>query len=187
MSLPTASPLPDDPGTADYIDTLSLTGCISVPEVFRLNRKVVCYKHSLPFHNFRRLVLYAIFFWVLEAFCRSAWNGFVAIAVAMWKRRYKMLQYTYWVRNIRHLGSRAPNFLSHEVMHWNGRGWYCTRLSHASAGLTVYNKGHGRTWCRYAPCFRKGWDIIIDIQASTNLELSTERRKIKSIFLTAYW
>ena len=105
----------------------SMIGCISVLEVFRLNRKVVCYRHSLPLHDFRRLVLHAIFFWVLAAFCRSAWNGVVAIAVAMWKRRSKMLQYTYRVRNSRHLGSRAPNFLSHEIMHRNGRAFSTTR------------------------------------------------------------
>ena len=29
-------------GTVDYMDALSLIGCISVLEVFRLNRKVVC-------------------------------------------------------------------------------------------------------------------------------------------------
>ena len=48
-------------GTVDDIDALSLIGCISVLEVFRLNRKVVCYRHSLPLHDFRRLDLHAIF------------------------------------------------------------------------------------------------------------------------------
>ena len=48
-------------GTVDDIDALSLIGCISVLEFFRLNRKVVCYRHSLPLHDFRRLVLHAIF------------------------------------------------------------------------------------------------------------------------------
>ena len=39
-------------GTLDDIDALSLIGCFSVPEVFRLNRKVVCYRHSLLLHDF---------------------------------------------------------------------------------------------------------------------------------------
>ena len=47
-------------GTVDDIDAFSLIGCISVLEVFLLNRKVVCYRHSLPLHDFRRLVLHAI-------------------------------------------------------------------------------------------------------------------------------
>ena len=47
--------------TVDDIDALWLIGCISVLEVFLLNRKVVCYSHSLPLHNFRRLVLHAKF------------------------------------------------------------------------------------------------------------------------------
>ena len=46
-------------GTVDDIDALWLIGSISVLEVFLLNRKVVCYSHSLPLHNFRRLVLHA--------------------------------------------------------------------------------------------------------------------------------
>ena len=45
--------------TVDDIDALSLIGCISVLEVFGLNRKVVCYRHSLPLQDFRRLVLHA--------------------------------------------------------------------------------------------------------------------------------
>ena len=48
-------------GKVDDMDALSLIGCISVLEVFRLNRKVVCYKHSLPLPDFRRLVLHAQF------------------------------------------------------------------------------------------------------------------------------
>ena len=48
-------------GTVDDIDAISLIGCISVLEVFRLNRTVVCYRHRLPLHDFRRLVLHAIF------------------------------------------------------------------------------------------------------------------------------
>ena len=44
-------------GTVDDIDALSLIECISVLEVFRVSRKVVCYRHSLPLHDFRRLVL----------------------------------------------------------------------------------------------------------------------------------
>ena len=46
-------------GTVDDMDALSLIGFISVLEVFRLNQKVVCYRHSLPLHDFRRLVLHA--------------------------------------------------------------------------------------------------------------------------------
>ena len=46
-------------GTADNIDALSLIGCISVLEVFRLNRKVVGFRHSFPPHNF--LALHAKF------------------------------------------------------------------------------------------------------------------------------
>ena len=48
-------------GTVDDMDALSLIGCISVLEVFGLNRKVVCYRHSLPLHDFRRLALHAKF------------------------------------------------------------------------------------------------------------------------------
>ena len=48
-------------GTVDDIDALSLIGCISVLEVFRLKRKVVCYRHSLPLLDFRQLVLHAKF------------------------------------------------------------------------------------------------------------------------------
>ena len=46
-------------GTVDDMDALSLIGCISVLEVFQLNRKVEYYRHSLPLHDFRRLVLHA--------------------------------------------------------------------------------------------------------------------------------
>ena len=48
-------------GTVDDIDALSLIECISVVEVFRFNRKMVCYRDSLPLRDFRRLVLHAIF------------------------------------------------------------------------------------------------------------------------------
>ena len=48
-------------GTVDDIDELSLIRCISALEVFRINRKVVCYRHSLPLHDFPPLVLHAIF------------------------------------------------------------------------------------------------------------------------------
>ena len=46
---------------ANDFDALSLIGCISVLEVFRLNRKVVCYRHSLPLHDFRRLACMQFF------------------------------------------------------------------------------------------------------------------------------
>ena len=97
-------------GTVVDMDALSLIGCISILEVFRLNRKVVCYRHSFPLYDFRRLVLHAKIFWVLAAFCRSAWNGVAAIGEAMSKRRSKMLQYAYRVRNSQLLGSRAQTF-----------------------------------------------------------------------------
>ena len=42
-------------GTVDDMDALSLIRCISVLEVFPLNRKVVCYRHSLPLHDFDSL------------------------------------------------------------------------------------------------------------------------------------
>ena len=45
--------------TVDDIDALSWIGYVSVLEVFRLNRKVLCYRHSLPLHDFRRLILHA--------------------------------------------------------------------------------------------------------------------------------
>ena len=48
-------------GAVDDMDVLSLIGCISALEVFRLNRDVLCYRHSLSLHGFRRLVLHAKF------------------------------------------------------------------------------------------------------------------------------
>ena len=57
-------------GTVDDIDALSLIECISVLEVFQLNLKRVCYRHSLPLHDFRRLVL--------DAKVSERWQRFAA-------------------------------------------------------------------------------------------------------------
>ena len=63
-------------GTVDDMDALSLIGCISVLEVFRLNRKVVCYRHNLFFTIFDGLSCTQIFLSVGSVLpVRLKWGG----------------------------------------------------------------------------------------------------------------
>ena len=95
-------------GTVDDIDALSLIGCISVLEVFRLNRKAVC--TAFLFTVFDGLSCMQFFLNVGSVLpVRLKWGcGHSSSNVE---------KTTQDVANSRHLGSSAPNLLSHEVMH----------------------------------------------------------------------